>query len=650
MGEETSTDGIPIPEHLKRDNCRFIKLKGRTKVPLERNWQKQNNYLWDDLSFQKHIAEGNNYGVLGGYGELLVIDADREPLVGIVKKGLPQTFTTETPHGGSHFYYTCMDCKEPIRLYDEGNGEEKLNIGDVQTFGKQVVGPSCIVFDCPECGGSGRDITGDGEHIQCKKCGFEGNGVEKSYKIADDSQIAGVSRDEILEVLSDFIVKRKVETKIYDNIKFGGVTGLDLKIEGTPNSILDVIAGAENLTSRGSEYFGSHPVHGSTGGANFWVDPTDNVWHCFRHGTGGGILQWVAVQERLIRCEDCVKGALHGQLFKKIRTIAEDKYHIHVEKSARTLEELESIIAEEISCHVADSYQATCVDTEIDKYVDKDLPSRWGKLKAGKNVRFIFSVIDSSEENPVEGTNIVFSIYSKQEPWKEESKRSQIVKRLVEYDIAKNKNEGAVMIDRLFSVMAQKRHRQNEALVIYNELKTESGDFSEEIVAKAEQIIETTEIPLFYIIETAQRRHVGDPAIIALDWLAPLSVFVKWIKQLHVYTIGRSGAGKSSGARKTRWVIPRGWYKVIDSLSAKSVYYAQRAGELRDDFNILYFNEVEDSPDAWNLLNTLTDTEEDTVAHWTVVDGEFVKIEITGKRVCICNCRVELIAHLPKEY
>ncbi|MDY6931844.1 MAG: hypothetical protein SVJ22_08045 [Halobacteriota archaeon] len=319
------------------------------------------------------------------------------------------------------------------------------------------------------------------------------------------------------------------------------------------------------------------------------------------------------------------------------KDIAEDKYHTRVEKSDRTSIELESIIAEEISCDIDDSYIATFVDTEIDKYVDRELPDRLGKLKAGKEGRFMFSIIDNSEENPDDGNNIVFSIYSKQEPWKEESKRSQIIKRLVEYSIVKNKKEGAVMIDRLFIDMAQKRHMQNEAFVRYNELKTESYGFSDDIVSRAEQIIETTEIPLFYIIETIQRRHIGDPAIIALDWLAPLSMFVKGMKQLHVYTIGRSGSGKSSGARKTRWVFPQNWFIVIDSLSPKSVYYAQRAGELRDDFNILYINEVEDNPDAWNLLNTLTDTEEDTPAHWTVVDGKFVNIEIKGKRVCICN-------------
>ncbi len=50
------------------------------------------------------------------------------------------------------------------------------------------------------------------------------------------------------------------------------------------------------LHKQGEEYYGAHPVHGSETGRNFWVNPTRGVWHCFRHGTGGGPLSWVGVE------------------------------------------------------------------------------------------------------------------------------------------------------------------------------------------------------------------------------------------------------------------------------------------------------------------------------------------------------------------
>jgi len=52
----------------------------------------------------------------------------------------------------------------------------------------------------------------------------------------------------------------------------------------------------------GSELRGPHPVHGSTTGTNFSVN--DDVWYCHREGhkTGGGILEWIAVDEGIVGC------------------------------------------------------------------------------------------------------------------------------------------------------------------------------------------------------------------------------------------------------------------------------------------------------------------------------------------------------------
>lgn len=61
------------------------------------------------------------------------------------------------------------------------------------------------------------------------------------------------------------------------------------------------------------EIQGSHPVHGSTSGTNYCINPSKNVWHCFRHGVGGGPLEALAVRERIIDCSEVSPGCLDTQ-------------------------------------------------------------------------------------------------------------------------------------------------------------------------------------------------------------------------------------------------------------------------------------------------------------------------------------------------
>jgi putative DNA primase/helicase len=67
---------------------------------------------------------------------------------------------------------------------------------------------------------------------------------------------------------------------------------------------------------------GSHPTHDSTTEQNFCVNTKDNTWHCFRHNSGGGGLQLLAVKEGIIECEQAKKGALRGKKFKQVLALA----------------------------------------------------------------------------------------------------------------------------------------------------------------------------------------------------------------------------------------------------------------------------------------------------------------------------------------
>ncbi len=82
---------------------------------------------------------------------------------------------------------------------------------------------------------------------------------------------------------------------------------------------------------------GTHPIHGSSNGSNFKIDTNKNIWACYRHTkddgkpVGGGSLQLIAMMERIVTCEQCLKGALRGDKFKKVIEVLNDKFNISKE-------------------------------------------------------------------------------------------------------------------------------------------------------------------------------------------------------------------------------------------------------------------------------------------------------------------------------
>lgn len=82
------------------------------------------------------------------------------------------------------------------------------------------------------------------------------------------------------------------------------------------------IVDLNKLKRNGDEYEGSHPIHDSTTEKNFHVNTRTNSWHCFRHNSGGGALQYLAVKEGIIKCEQAKKGALRGKKFREVLQLA----------------------------------------------------------------------------------------------------------------------------------------------------------------------------------------------------------------------------------------------------------------------------------------------------------------------------------------
>jgi hypothetical protein len=76
----------------------------------------------------------------------------------------------------------------------------------------------------------------------------------------------------------------------------------------------------------GNEYYGAHPIHGSTTGRDFWINPEKNTWYCFRHHIGGGPLHFLAIKYGIVNEEDFTptperpeppKFELKGELYRR---------------------------------------------------------------------------------------------------------------------------------------------------------------------------------------------------------------------------------------------------------------------------------------------------------------------------------------------
>lgn len=184
-----------IPEQLWDDNFRFLKIRPRGKEPTGDSvgWQK-NNYQYLDTEFQQHVANGGNYGIIGGFGNLILIDSDSEEITKIADS-MPETFTVKTGSPEAykkHYFYIADRPIKPIRLTANKLGD----LGDVRSVGQYVVGAGSI----------------------------HPSGNE--YKVLKDLPIAKITEDEVREIFKDYIDKNEpTEFKEYP---------IDTKIRATP--------------------------------------------------------------------------------------------------------------------------------------------------------------------------------------------------------------------------------------------------------------------------------------------------------------------------------------------------------------------------------------------------------------------------------
>lgn len=266
---------------------RFIKVaspqignSASGKAAIERAWQER-LYEPDDASLQEWLRSGGNYGVAAGQNIIIIDFDDKETAA---KLAAIKTFTIRSGSGRGLHLLLRSDATENAVIIANGK-----NLGNVQVKTKYVVGA-----------GSRHNTGGE-------------------YKVVDDAPIAYVSKAELDRMFGAELhwtgqIRTEEEKDAEETAKKIGVT--------IP---IDKVIDITKLQQRGTEYQGSHPLHGSTSGTNFNVNLQKNIWHCWRCNSGGDALQWIAIEAGIIRCDESHPGVLRDTKFIEALNIAKER-------------------------------------------------------------------------------------------------------------------------------------------------------------------------------------------------------------------------------------------------------------------------------------------------------------------------------------
>ena len=271
-----------LPNQLKKEGFNFAKLLGKNPSIGGDDWQNQ-IHSWQEAEIW--LNQGYNYGVMGGFEDLIILDTDSQSVSDVVMMSLPITFTVMTGSGKMHFYFFCPELHKKVIFNDKlepsqfQEGED--HYGEIITKGFQAVGPGSIHPDS-----------------------------RKDYEVLFDEEIATVSKEQVLLALKQFLKPDKPEV-------------LPREAHGTGIDSLKIIDILPEVTSTSVIV---HPVHGAEGAGNLSLNLEENLWHCFRCDSGGNALSLFAVMEGLVDCADATGSFLRGEQFIKVRDAVMKKF------------------------------------------------------------------------------------------------------------------------------------------------------------------------------------------------------------------------------------------------------------------------------------------------------------------------------------
>lgn len=268
-----------IPNGLKEDKFRFIPLKERDKIPIEKSWQEKAQYRHDDPIILKHLENNGNIGIVCLKGNPLIIDFDEEEIEKKIAPLLPKTFTVRSGRGRLHKYYICSNA-ENMKIHDK----DKNTLCDIQADRKQVVIPPSI----------------------------HPNGNE--YYVIDDSPIIEIDMNDIKALFYDYIPKDKLFFQKYTN--------------NVAQTIKNTISFERLLRDYGIDISVNPTMcplgHESKSHKCFHYDDLKQVAYCFNCEWGGDIIALIEEKER---CD-----------FKQAMKILSDRYNIKTQEEGNQLQ------------------------------------------------------------------------------------------------------------------------------------------------------------------------------------------------------------------------------------------------------------------------------------------------------------------------
>ncbi|MFH1134084.1 MAG: phage/plasmid primase, P4 family [Nanoarchaeota archaeon] len=191
-----------IPTQLCRPEFGFCLVMSRSKRPLMTAWQK-NPLRHDDPALLRHIQGGGNVGIVCGYGNLRVLDAD-DPAFAEEMSRKVSTFTVASSRG-KHFYFLTpydqnhvltgkrgefrahdQQCAIPPSIHPTGKAYTvsrnlpiiSMTAEEVRDLLKDLVTPTATPTDAPptDVSRSGREF---GELIRRIKVGLRKGNLDK---------------------------------------------------------------------------------------------------------------------------------------------------------------------------------------------------------------------------------------------------------------------------------------------------------------------------------------------------------------------------------------------------------------------------------------------------------------------------------------
>lgn len=243
-------------------------------MAMEPGWNKDANYSEEDKEIIEHITSGLNYGILPT-GDLVVIDCDTEKLYKNLPEHWRESLTVITGRDGERGHHVFLDCPD--------SPKEKIVINDPET--------------CAPLG----DIRGSESPFYTVGAGSVHPDTGRKYQYVDpDAELVTVSWAEIQKELIGkygIIIKKEIPSRIKSTNNLTDQLGLRIENFAMPGS---------PVTRRANgDIQGKHPVHGSSTGMNFAINPVKNVWHCFRCDAGGDPISWIAYAHCGVPEEEC---------------------------------------------------------------------------------------------------------------------------------------------------------------------------------------------------------------------------------------------------------------------------------------------------------------------------------------------------------